>query len=234
MDPLAGELKARYPNSLYVTLLNKDVTQTPLDQPITVNYWLELVDPSLKVEEYSTGLIPPSWVLKQSTVISTKKGRFENDRFIEETEDEEEDGVLRILIMVFFIIAFIVVCGLFITYYVMMQRKKTMQLQKAIASGKVTLRDSEDDDLTDGLGISPDKQVEMQDRRSQRNNESHRQMIEGSSEFSERFGNVHMNETALEYFQGASMAGKTSEQMIKEFQAIQRYKEEELIQQQLN
>ena len=59
-------------------------------------------------------------------------------------------------------------------------------------------------------------------------------MIEGSAEFSERFGSVHMNETAMEYFQSASLAGKTSEQMIKEFQAIQRFKEEELIQQQLN
>lgn len=126
MDPLAGELKARYPNSLYVTLLNKDVTQTPLDQPITVNYWLELVDPTLKAEEYSNGLIPPSWVLEQSTVISTKKVRFENDRFIEESDDAEEDGTIRILIMIFFIIAFIFVCGLFITYYVMMSRKKTM------------------------------------------------------------------------------------------------------------
>jgi len=85
-----------------------------------------LVDPTLKAEEYSNGLIPPSWVLEQSTVISTKKVRFENDRFIEESDDAEEDGTIRILIMIFFIIAFIFVCGLFITYYVMMSRKKTM------------------------------------------------------------------------------------------------------------
>ena len=38
-----------------------------------------------------------------------------------------------------------------------------------------------------------------------------------------------MNETAIEYFQNANLAGKTSEQMIKEFQAIQRFKEEELV-----
>jgi len=50
-------------------------------------------------------------------------------------------------------------------------------------------------------------------------------------DISERFGSVHMNETALEYFQSANLAGKTAEQMIREFHAIQRYKEEELIQQ---
>lgn len=51
-------------------------------------------------------------------------------------------------------------------------------------------------------------------------------------DISERFGSVHMNETALEYFQSATnLAGKTPEQMIREFHAIQRYKEEELIQQ---
>lgn len=50
----------------------------------------------------------------------------------------------------------------------------------------------------------------------------------------ERFGSVHMNDTALQYFQNANLAGKSSDQMIKEFQAIQRYKEEELMAQQLN
>ena len=53
IDPLAGELKARYPNQLYITLVNKDIEETPLDSPIIVNYWLELVDPSLKVEEFT-------------------------------------------------------------------------------------------------------------------------------------------------------------------------------------
>ena len=38
-----------------------------------------------------------------------------------------------------------------------------------------------------------------------------------------------MNETAMEYFQGANMSAKTPEQMIKEFTAIQRFKEEELV-----
>ena len=38
--------------------------------------------------------------------------------------DEDESNVVRILIIVFFILALIFVCALFITYYVMMQRKK--------------------------------------------------------------------------------------------------------------
>ena len=38
----------------------------------------------------------------------------------------------------------------------------------------------------------------------------------------------------MEYFQGANMSAKTPEQMIKEFTAIQRFKEEELVQSQLN
>ena len=63
------------------------------------------------------------------------------------------------------------------------------------------MREAGEDD-SDGAGMSPDRNqaIEMTDRTSYRNNESHRRMIEGSSEFSERFGNVHMNETALEYF----------------------------------
>ena len=40
LDPLAGVLKARYPNSLYITLQNTDYSYTPLDSPITINYWL--------------------------------------------------------------------------------------------------------------------------------------------------------------------------------------------------
>ena len=42
--------------------------------------------------------------------------------------------------------------------------------------------------------------------------DSQRFMIrEGNEDFSERFGSVHMNETAMEYFQNANLAGKTSE-----------------------
>ena len=51
---------------------------------------------------------------------------------------------------------------------------------------------------------------------SNRHNESHRGMLE-RSDISSRFGSAHMNETAMEYFQNANLAGKTSEQMIKEF-----------------
>ena len=45
---------------------------------------------------------------------------------------------------------------------------------------------------------------------------------------------MHMNDTALEYFQSANVGGKSADQMIREFRAIQRFKEEELVAQQLN
>ena len=35
-----------------------------MEQPIVFNYWLEPVDPSLKVEEYSTENIEPEFVLE--------------------------------------------------------------------------------------------------------------------------------------------------------------------------
>ena len=37
-----------------------------------------------------------------------------------------------------------------------------------------------------------------------------------------------MNETALEYFQRANLEGKSAEQIAKEFEAIQRFKQEEI------
>ena len=61
--------------------------------------------------------------------------------------------------------------------------------------------------------------------------DSARPAREETAEFRERFGSVHMNDTALEYFQSGNMAGKSADQMIKEFRAIQRFKEEELVQQ---
>ena len=117
LDPIAGVLKARYPNSLYITLQNKDVAYTPLDSPITVNYWLQEVDPSLKVEEYSTGLIPPEWVLEDSASIETRNIKIENGQLI--VEEETDDGAMQILLLIFFILAFIFVCGFFVSYYVM-------------------------------------------------------------------------------------------------------------------
>ena len=63
-DPLAGLFKIRYPNNLYLTLLNKDIVRTPLSKPVTVNYWLEPGDPALKAEEYSTDPITPQFALE--------------------------------------------------------------------------------------------------------------------------------------------------------------------------
>ena len=79
------------------------------------------------------------------------------------------------------------------------------------------LEEEAEEDNTDGE--SPDKLHAMRDRRAayaQANQESYRSDNYGSSssDFNQRFGNVHMNETALEYFQNANLAGKTSEQMI--------------------
>ena len=52
--PIAGVIKVRYPNLLYLTLVNKDEIKTELESQITFNYWVEPVDPALMFEEYST------------------------------------------------------------------------------------------------------------------------------------------------------------------------------------
>lgn len=62
-NPVAGFFKVRFPNSLYITLLNKDVDRTPLTKPITVTFWRTPIDPLLKAEEYSTDLIPPQFAV---------------------------------------------------------------------------------------------------------------------------------------------------------------------------
>ena len=77
------------------------------------------------------------------------------------------------------------------------------------------LEEDADGDNTDGE--SPDKQLDSRDRReayAQAQQSSDAYNSSNSNEFSQRFGNAHMNETALEYFQNANLAGKTSEQMI--------------------
>ena len=92
------------------------------------------------------------------------------------------------------------------------------------------MKDLEDTDPEEDL--SPDKQIEMQDRRYARANDqsdSHRFNMMDEADISERYGSTHMNERAMEYFKNANLAGKTPEQIVKEFQAIQRYKEEELM-----
>ena len=88
-----------------------------------------------------------------------------------------------------------------------------MQLQKALAEGKVSLK-GPNEPATDE--DSPDKLIEMQGNSSSSQGQSHRRLMEqdryqDGQAFSERFGNVHMNETALEYFQNANLAGKSSE-----------------------
>ena len=63
------------------------------------------------------------------------------------------------------------------------------------------LEEEADEDNTDG--DSPDKQFGTRDRRAayaQAQQSSDRDYGSNSSNFNERFGNVHMNETALEYF----------------------------------
>ena len=57
--------------------------------------------------------------------------------------------------MIAFLIALVTIGGLGIAYYILRQRKKNKQLERAVAEGKVTLRPM--DELTDGNEDSPDK-----------------------------------------------------------------------------
>jgi len=53
----------RFPNALYLTLRNTDAIRTALEMPVTFNYWIEPVDPSKKVEEFTSEIIQPEFVL---------------------------------------------------------------------------------------------------------------------------------------------------------------------------
>lgn len=90
----------------------------------------------------------------------------------------------------------------------MRERRRKMLLQKALAEGKVTMKDIEQmntdgEDVDDDNG-APDKQIEMSDRtpytrRHQNQDDSHRGILD-SAEASSRFGSAYANELAMEYF----------------------------------
>ena len=73
-DPKAALFKVRYPKALYITLKNKDIEKTPLSKPVTINYWIEKVDPELKASEYSTDTIHPEFTL-DIVPVTTKSQR---------------------------------------------------------------------------------------------------------------------------------------------------------------
>ena len=112
-------------------------------------------------------------------------------------------------------------------YLVMRHRKRKMALQQAIAEGKVSIKSYDENAVEDDQG---DGSYEMEDMSPNVRYADSARPREETAEFRERFGSVHMNETALEYFQSTNVAGKSADQMIREFRAIQRYKEEELVQ----
>jgi len=74
---------------------------------------------------------------------------------------------VSVLLWVGFLIALVLVASIFLMYYIMQRRRKNMQLQKALAEGRVSMKNlkepgSEDDD-DDYDGDAADKEVEMAD-----------------------------------------------------------------------
>ena len=180
---------------MYLTLKNTDISWEKLAKPIVINFWLEPVDPLLKAEEYSNDPIAPQFALDDSGTLKSVKTKVE----------EDTSNPLSGWLWTGFSLALVVTIVAGIVYYYMRQRIKKLQLQQAVAEGKVSLREK-DDEGTDNEG-APDKQggVEMgrmsnmSTPQTNRHNESHRGMLE-RSDISSRFGTAHANETAMEYF----------------------------------
>ena len=81
-----------------------------------VNYWLEPVDPSLKVEEYTTmESLEPEFVLEISESLPT----FSQPK-------EEENDTAKILLWVGFTLALIIIATMLIIYLRMQNRRKKM------------------------------------------------------------------------------------------------------------
>mmetsp|Transcript_904 Transcript_904/g.1242 ORF Transcript_904/g.1242 Transcript_904/m.1242 type:complete len:155 (+) Transcript_904:458-922(+) len=128
--PLAGVFKIRYPNLLFLTLKNQDEAKTTISKPIVVNYWIEPVDPAFKVEEYQGGLIKPEFVLNETGALRSKRDFGANHK----SDDQ------AILLWVCFVLALLIVGVMAAIYCVMQYRKRKMQLQQALAEGKVSIK----------------------------------------------------------------------------------------------
>ena len=158
---------------MYLTLKNTDISWAKLAKPIVINFWLEPVDPLLKAEEYSNDPIPPQFALDDTGTLKSVKAKVE----------EDTGNPLSGWLWTGFSLALVITIIAFIVYYYMRQRIKRLQLQQAVAEGKVSLREK-DDEGTENED-APDKQggVEMgrmSTPQTNRNNESHRGMLERS------------------------------------------------------
>ena len=152
LEPKWGHFQIRYPNSLFLTLKNNDAVKQKLVKPIRIDYWQDLFNPlEGKQPEELTEPIPPSFGLDLKSLITPKSGSALDN-------SGEDDG--DIWLWLSFVIALIAVGGVGLGYYIMRIRKKKMQLQKALAEGKVSLKGPNDQPATDE--DSPDKLIEMQ------------------------------------------------------------------------
>ena len=113
-----------------------------MEKAITIYYWLEPVDPELKVDKYPSDLIEPEFVVRYVPL---------------EVKTIEDTKKIDWWIWLIFAAAVVLISGLAITYWVLHRRKKKMQLQKAIAEGKVTMKDIEEMNTEENV---PDKEVE--------------------------------------------------------------------------
>ena len=105
-----------------------------------------------------TELIDPEFGLELKELITAR------------ASSDSDDGSQNWLLWLVFSVALISVVGGGVAYMIMRQRKKKMQLQKALAEGKVSMKEADEPHTDEG---SPDKQqVEMQ-----RLGQSHRQLM---------------------------------------------------------
>lgn len=139
-DPLVALFKVRYPNQLFLTLRNNDELKQEMDKPITMTYWVAPTDASKKVTEYSNDLIQPEFVLSKSGPLETKE-EFKNK--------EEGSNIVSLLLWIGFLIALLFVGSIFLMYYIKQRRQKNLQLQKAIAEGRVSMKNLKDPGTSD-------------------------------------------------------------------------------------
>ena len=116
-EPLGGVIKVRYPNLLYITLINTDELKIALGTDIIINYYVEAGDPALMAEEYSTEMIQPEFTIELDDVIYTGRHRG---------VDKMDDNA--IISWVFFGLAVLILGAMAIMYWVMKCRKRKMQL----------------------------------------------------------------------------------------------------------
>ena len=159
LDPSWGHFQVRFPYTLYLTIKNTDALKKEFDKPIKIDYWQELFNPYAGEDRENAEPIAPTFGLKLTQLITTRESAG------------SDDGDTNWLIWLVFSVALISVAGGGVVYFVMRQRKKKMQLQKALAEGKVSLKEANEPATDED---SPDKQqVEMQNR-----GESHRHLMD--------------------------------------------------------